>query len=360
MSTLRIAIVGLGTVGQGVVELLRRNADQYASRCGRGLQVAAALVRDSFLPREFSPRGAVITSDPEAFWRVPSDLIVEVAGGVDPARAVVTRALESGRDVVTANKALLAIHAPSLFELAERKRRRLFFEASVAGGVPVIQLVTQALSANTITAFAGILNGTCNFILTQMARGGSYESALKDAQRLGFAEADPTLDVSGRDSVEKLSILASLAFGCAIPPDKILYDGITRVTTDDLKSAAAIGASIKLIASARRTDHGIELWSGPTLLPNDSPLAKVSGAEMALLAKADAVSHMFISGDGAGRFPTASAVVSDILDCARLFDSRPAGRLNPWPIGAPPARIAPMMDTIDQGRSGALIRPLKC
>jgi homoserine dehydrogenase len=261
--------------------------------------------------------------------------------------------------VVTANKAMLAVHAPALFELAERKRRRLFFEAAVAGGVPVIQLVTQALAANKITAFAGILNGTCNFILTQMTRGGSYESALKEAQRLGFAEADPTLDVSGRDSVEKLSILASLVFGGSVAPDKILYDGITKITTDDLKSAAAVGATIKLIASARRTEHGIELWNGPTLLPVDSPLGRITGAEMGLLVKADAVSHMFIAGEGAGRFPTASAVVADILDAARLFDSRPAGRLNAWPVGAPAARIAPMMDTIDQGRSGALIRPLK-
>lgn len=359
MNTLRISIVGLGTVGQGVVELLRRNADLYASRGGRRLEIVAALVRDATRPREFSPAGATITSDAEAFWRMPSDVVVEVAGGAEPGRAVAQRALEAGRDVVSANKATLALHAPALFELAEKQRRRLLFEAAVAGGVPVIHMITQALAANRTLAFAGILNGTCNFILTQMARGGSYDDALREAQRLGFAEADPSLDVSGRDSLEKLSILASLAFGGPIAPGKIMNEGVTKVTAEDLRAAGARGLTVKLLACARRTDYGVELWNGPTLVPADSPLGRVSGSEMGLLVKGDAVSHMFITGDGAGRFPTASAVVGDLVECSRLFDARPSGRLNHWPTGTPEPRLAPMVETLDHGRSGALIRTLK-
>ena len=357
MNSVRVALVGLGTVGQGVVELLRRHAELYASRCGRRVEVVAALVRDTKRPREFPmPPGALVTSDADAFMRVPSDIVVEVAGGTEAGRAIVARSLESGRDAVTANKAMLAVHAPALFTLAEKHRRRLRFEAAVAGGVPVIELVTNCLASNRISSFAGVLNGTCNFILTRMAAGGGYDDALAEAQRRGFAEADPTLDVTGRDSLEKLAILASLAFGAPVAPDKAMTDGITNLTADDLRDAARRGYTIKLLACASINERGLDLWNGPTLVPIDSPLGRVGGADMGLLIRGDATNHIFICGDGAGRFPTASAVVADVLQCARLIDTRPAGPLNPWPIAIAEPRYAPYMETLDTGKRGALIR----
>jgi homoserine dehydrogenase len=359
MNRLRVAIVGLGTVGQGVVDLLRRHAALYERRCGRGIDVVAALVRDVARPREVPlPPGVLVTSNVDEFFGVPADIVVEVAGGVDAARAIIERALSNGRDVVTANKALVAAHGPSLFERAEKHRRRLAFEAAVAGGVPVIQTVTTALGANEVRSFAGILNGTCNFILTAMAAGGTYNEALAEAQRRGFAEADPTLDVSGRDSVEKLAILASLAFGGPVSPDRITCEGITKLTAEDVRDAAKRGLALKLLALGTRTDRGLELWNGPTLIPADNPLARVNGSDMGLLVHADAVKRLFIAGDGAGRFPTASAVVGDILDVARTMGARPDGPLNVWPVGAPAPTLAPLMETIDTGKRGTLIRTL--
>lgn len=344
MPPLRISLIGLGTVGQGVVELINRHRAVYHARTGRELAVVAALVRDPSRLREHTPPGALVTNEPEAFFDEPSDIMVEVAGGIEPARSHIRRAIESGRDVVTANKALLAAHAPELFALAAAHHRRLLFEAAVAGGVPAIRLITDSLASGRIERFAGILNGTCNFILDGLSRGVTYEAALREAQHRGFAEADPTLDVSGDDSFQKLIILASLAFGRPIVPTSdrpIASSGITTVTPDDLAEARRQGGTIKLLAFARRTaENAVELFNGPMFVPDASPLSRVNGSEMGLALRTDSLSDLFMSGDGAGRFPTASAVVADILEAARLYDSRDAGPLNHYPHRSSPAVIS--------------------
>ena len=356
---MRIAIIGLGTVGQGVVALLERHGALYEQRCGRRLSVVAALVRDAGRRREFSPTGnAIVTSDADAFFGVESDLVVEVAGGIEPARAHVLRALASGRDVVTANKALIGAHGEELFAAAEGARRRMLFEAAVAGGVPAVAFVTRGLGANRLRALLGIYNGTCNFIISAMERGGSYDEALREAQRLGFAEADPTLDVSGRDSVQKLAIMATLAFGGAVHPDAIECEGIERLTPTDIKGAMAQDQRIRLVACAGvRADGAVMLWNGPTLVSAHSTLGACTGSNMAIMAYGDAVSWASSAGDGAGRFPTASAVVGDILDVARLHELRPLrGRLNDWPTGAAPIRAVPWEGEVRSGHGGARIR----
>lgn len=338
---MRLALIGLGTVGQGVVELLRRHRSLYAARVGHELEVVAALVRDVSRAREFSPDCALITSDAEAFLATPSDIVIEVAGGIHPTMEHLQRALASGRDVVTANKALLAAHAPELFRLAEKHRRRVLFEAAVAGGVPIIKVMTDSLASNSVQSFAGILNGTCNFILTEMAAGGNYEAAIQEAQRRGFAEADPTLDVSGDDSLQKLCVLASLTFGRPITSTSrsIMSQGITQLTSTHLAEARKAGGTIRLLAFGRRAGDRIECFNGPMFVPGSSPLARVEGSDMGVVVKGDAMSHFCIAGSGAGRFPTASAVVADILEAARLHGSRDVSPLNGYPFASPPATI---------------------
>lgn len=358
---MRIAIIGLGTVGQGVVALLERHADLYAQRCGSRLRVVAALVRDAARAREFSPRdGALVTSNADQFFSVASDLVVEVAGGIEPARTHVLRALRSGRDVVTANKALVGAHGEELFTVAEHSRRRLLFEAAVAGGVPAVAFVTRGLSANRLRALLGIYNGTCNFIISAMEQGGGYADALREAQRLGFAEADPTLDVSGRDSVQKLAIMATLAFGGAVHPDAIECEGVERLTPADIAKAVESDKRIRLVACAGiRADGAVMLWNGPTLVEAHSTLGACIGSNMAIMAYGDAVAWASSAGDGAGRFPTASAVVGDILEVARLRELRPAaGRLNDWPTGAPPLRVVPWDGELRIGTGGARMREI--
>ena len=359
---MRISIIGLGTVGQGVVALLERHRDLYAQRCGCQLQIVAAMVRDASRRREFTPgAGALVTSDREAFFATPSDLVVEVAGGIEPARTHQLEALRSGRDVVTANKALIAAHGEELFAAAEGARRRLFFEAAVAGGVPAVAFVQRALAANRLHALLGIYNGTCNFIISAMERGGSYAEALAEAQRRGFAEADPTLDVSGRDSVQKLAIMATLAFGGAVHPDAIECEGVEKLTPKDISNAAARGMRIRLVAcAAARPDGSVMLWNGPTLVDASSALGSCTDANMAIMAYGDAVSWASSAGDGAGRFPTASAVVGDILEIARLRELRPqTGRLNDWPTGAQPLRTANWDGPAQTGAGGARMREIR-
>jgi homoserine dehydrogenase len=362
MNELRIGMVGLGTVGQGVAELLARHADLYTQRCGHRLTLAACLVRDVSRPRGIAlPEGVLLTSDPVRFLTSEFDILVEVAGGTDMASRLIRTAIESGRDVVTANKALLAVQGHELFDLAERNGRRLSFEAAVAGGVPVIQTVASSLASNRLRGFAGILNGTCNFILTQMARGGTYDAALQEAQRLGFAEADPTLDVSGRDSLEKLCILATLAFGVRLDPASVEQEGITKLTQGDLADAGSRGGTIKLLAIAGHegaSAGSLRVWNGPTLVPHASPLSRVEGSNMGVLFEGDAVSSIFVAGDGAGRLPTASAVVADLLHTAHLLGTRRPGALNIWPVAAQPVTPAPLEAPLVTGQRGARIRSL--
>lgn len=334
---MRIGMIGYGTVGQGVSALLQRHREGYTRHAGAPVSLATILVRDTSRTRDVEPPpGCELTDDAAAFFDTPFDMLVEVAGGLDPAEDYLVRALSDTRDVVTANKALIAAKGESLFAHAEKNRVRIGIEATVAGGVPVIEPITSSLAANRIDLFAGIVNGTCNFILDRLIAGDSYEDAVREAQRLGYAEADPTLDVSGRDSLEKLAIVATIAFGGGIDIDAIPTRGIEGLSADHASSARDAGYAIKLLALARRDqDNRVSLHNGPVLVPIEHPIARVPDADMGVLFGGDAMRNTFIAGSGAGRFPTASAVVADILRLASM-SARRSGTLNRWPIDTPP------------------------
>jgi len=314
-----IGLIGLGTVGGGVAKLLATHADLYTARLGRPVELRGVLVRDraKALARN-AVDASLVTDDADAFFKRDVEIVVEVAGGVDPVGGYVERALQAGKHVVTANKSLLAQRGPQLFALARKHRVAIAFEASCAGGIPVITALQFGLMANRITALYGILNGTCNYILTQMTRHGrTYAEALAEAQKLGYAEADPTLDVCGADAAQKLSILASLAFGAQVLGDRVACEGIDRLEIADIHFAQELGYDIKLLGLAERTDDGrINVGVRPCFLHVDDLLAEVSGAFNALSIYGDALGHSFYYGAGAGEMPTASAVVSDLLNLA--------------------------------------------
>ncbi|MEM1165950.1 MAG: homoserine dehydrogenase [Planctomycetota bacterium] len=344
---MRAIMIGFGTVGQGVCELLIRHRDRYAARLGEPIELAGILVRDAAKPREVAPPpGCVVTDDPHQLFTQPADMLIEVAGGVDTALPHHARALDAGLDIVTANKALVAARGNQLFAHAERTHRRIGIEATVAGGVPILETITTCLAANHITTVAGITNGTCHFIIRAMEQGRDYADALAEAHRIGFAEADPTLDVSGRDSVEKLAIMAALAFGGAVDVDAIPSRGVDQLTLEELHDADEQGMAIRLLGLARRPDDPgapVELVNGPCLVPKDSPLGRCPADEMAVLVQGDAAPRMLIAGAGAGRFPTASAVVADVLKLAQLRGAR-EGTLNPWPTESLSIAPAPAGD----------------
>jgi homoserine dehydrogenase len=316
MEKTKIGIVGLGTVGSGVAKLLLDHGDRTARHAGRTLWVEQVVVRDVSKPRDCDlPKGVLsddltrITGNPEI------KAVAHLVGGLEPARTIMLKLLESGKDVVTANKALLAEHGPELFDRARELGRSIAFEASVAGGIPIITNVSQCLSANQIESLTGILNGTCNFILTQMdEHGADYAEALADAQRLGFAEADPTLDVDGSDAAQKLAILAHLAYGSRVHWKDIPRKGIDTLDVEDMFYAHELGYRIKLLATAELVGKGLELHVSPTLVKIGSPLAEVRGAFNAVSVVGDAVGPLFYHGLGAGQMPTASAVVADLID----------------------------------------------
>lgn len=316
MEKTKIGIVGLGTVGSGVAKLLLDHGDRTARHAGRTLWVEEIVVRDVKKARDCElPAGIVsddltrITSNPEI------KAVAHLVGGLEPARTIMLKLLESGKDVVTANKALLAEHGPELFDRARELGRSIAFEASVAGGIPIICNISQCLSANQIESLTGILNGTCNFILTQMdEHGTSYAAALAEAQRLGYAEADPTLDVDGSDATQKLAILAHLAFGSRTHWKEIPRVGIDKLEVQDIRYARELGYRIKLLAVAQLVGNGLELHVSPTLVKTGTPLAEVRGAFNAVSVTGDAVGPLFFHGLGAGQMPTASAVVADLID----------------------------------------------
>ncbi|MGP9821609.1 homoserine dehydrogenase [Salinarimonas sp. NSM] len=316
---LRVGIAGLGTVGASVARLMARNADGLAMRAGRPMALTAVCARDRGRDRGVDLSRAAWHADPLALARDPNvDCVVELIGGEEgPARALVEAALGAGKHVVTANKALLARHGMALARLAEERGVALAFEASAAGGVPVVKALREALSGNRVARVSGILNGTCNYILTRMeAEGLSFAECLADAQRLGYAEADPTFDVEGFDTAHKLAILTSLAFGVALDPDAIYVEGISKITPLDLRMAAELGYRIKLLGVAERTPTGIEQRVHPTMVPRTSSLAQVMGVTNAVTIDADAVGELSLIGPGAGGDATASAVIADICDVA--------------------------------------------
>ncbi len=316
-----VGMIGCGTVGGGVATLLRDEAELYAQRLGARLQLRRVLVRDS---AKAAHQGLVspdlLTADVEAFFDTPDmAVVIEVAGGVEQALRFVRRALESGRHVVTANKALLAAHGSELFALARSKRCCIAFEASCAGGIPIITALQFGLMANRIEGLFAILNGTCNYILTEMTQKSKpYATALAEAQSAGYAEADPTLDVSGRDAAEKLSILASLAFGESLTGKDVASEGIDRLELDDIRFGAELGYDVKLLAISERwkDERGISANVMPCFISKRTLLGQVHGPYNALVVRGHAVGSTMFYGRGAGRLPTASAVVSDLLNVA--------------------------------------------
>jgi len=317
---LRIGVAGLGTVGAGVLRLLRANADILAQRCGRRLEVAAVSARTRGRDRGVPLEGIRWFDDPVALARDGSlDVVLELIGGAEGvAKAVIEAAIESGRAVVTANKALLAHHGGALAALAEERGAPLFFEAAVAGGIPIVKALREGLAANRIERIHGILNGTCNFILTDMRESGRpFDDVLAEAQRLGYAEADPSFDVDGVDAAHKLAILASLAFGTEVDFAGVHIEGIRHVAPVDIAYAEELGFRIKLLGSARMTENGLEQRVHPAMVSLDAPIAHVEGVLNAVVAKGDFVEDTVYEGQGAGAGPTASAVVADIVDFAR-------------------------------------------
>jgi homoserine dehydrogenase len=317
---LAIGVAGLGTVGAGVLTLLRDNAETVAARAGRPIAVTAVSSRDRSKDRGVSLSGLRWYEDATALANDPGvDVVVETIGGIQGSAADLVRAaLNAGKPVVTANKALLAVHGAEIARLAESKGVPLLFEAAVAGGIPAIKAIREGLAANDLSRVLGILNGTCNYILTQMReRGREFAEALSEAQKLGYAEADPTFDVDGIDAAHKLAILAALAFGRPVDFDAVHVEGIRSVSALDIALAGELGYRIKLLGIARRTEHGIETRVHPCMVPVAHPIARVDGVFNAVVAEGDFVGRIVLEGRGAGAGPTASAIVADLIDIAR-------------------------------------------
>ncbi|AZO54445.1 MAG: homoserine dehydrogenase [Mesorhizobium sp.] len=337
---LRVGIAGLGTVGASVARVLRDKATELTRQCGRDIIVSAVSARDRKRDRGIDLSAANWFDDPVKMAQTAEiDVFVELIGGDEgPARASVKAALEAGRHVVTANKALLAKHGVALAEIAEKKGVLLNYEAAVAGGIPVIKTMREAMAGNSVNRVFGILNGTCNYILTRMeAEGVSFDVVLKDAQRLGYAEADPTFDIEGHDTAHKLSILTSLAFGTRIAANDIYMEGISNITQADIRAAGDLGYRIKLLGVAQRTESGIEQRVHPTMVPTASVIAQVHGVTNAVAIETDILGELLLSGPGAGGNATASAVIGDVADIAK---SRPGFQHGPV-FGRPAKELKP-------------------
>jgi homoserine dehydrogenase len=317
---LRLGIAGLGTVGIGVLRIVRKHAALLQARTGREITITAVCARDRNKDRGVPLSAYAWEDDPVALaTRDDVDLFVELIGGVEgPAKDAVEAALAAGKDVVTANKALLAIHGQSLAEAAEIAGRALRYEAAVAGGIPVIKAMAEGLAGNEITRVMGVMNGSCNYILTRMENAGlSYAEVFAEADGLGYLEADPQLDVGGIDAAHKLAILTSLAFGTRVNFDGISLEGIERVSIDDIRAAADMGYKIKLLGVAQKTGRGLEQRMQPCLVPDTSPLGQLDGGTNMVVIEADSVGQIVLRGPGAGEGPTASAVMADVCDVAR-------------------------------------------
>ena len=335
-----IGIVGLGTVGSGTLTVLQRNGAEIGRRAGRDIRVTRASVRDLSRARDADTQDVEVGDDPWAIVKDPSiDIVCELIGGTTLAKELVLEAIANGKHVVTANKALIAVHGNEVFAAAEKQGVVVAFEAAVAGGIPIIKAIREGLAANQLRSLAGIINGTGNFILTEMRdKGRAFEPVLKEAQELGYAEADPTFDVEGIDAAHKLTILASIAFGIPLQFEKVFTEGIGKIGQQDVQYAEELGYRIKHLGIARKTDAGVELRVHPTLLPERELLAKVDGVMNAVQVEADAVGPTLYYGAGAGGEPTASAVVADIVDVVRTIDAGADTRVPP--LAFQPASIS--------------------
>ena len=329
MKPVKIGLLGLGTVGGGTVKVLTRNASEITRRAGREIHIGVASARDVKRPRICDTTGIRLTTDPFEIVNDPEiQIVVELIGGESPSKELILKALENGKHVVTANKALIALHGNEIFAKASEKGVMVAFEAAVAGGIPIIKALREGLAGNRVEWLAGIINGTCNFILTEMRdKGRDFEDVLKEAQALGYAEADPTFDVEGIDAAHKLTILASIAFGIPLQFSKVYIEGISGITQTDVAYAEALGYRIKHLGIARRTPLGIELRVHPTLIPERRLIANVDGVMNAIVVKGDAVGPTLYYGAGAGAEPTASSVVADIVDVVRTLTSDPENRV---------------------------------
>jgi len=329
MKPINVGLLGIGTVGGGTFTVLKRNEEEITRRAGRPIRITVVADKNVELAKKVTGGACRITDDAFSVVSDPGvDIVIELIGGTGVAKELVLKAIENGKHVVTANKALLAKHGNEIFKAAQDKGVMVAFEAAVAGGIPIVKAVREGLTANRIEWIAGIINGTTNFILSEMRdKGLSFDTALKQAQQLGYAEADPTFDIEGVDAAHKITILASLAFGIPMQFDKAYIEGISKLDAIDIKYAEQLGYRIKLLGITRRTPEGVELRVHPTLIPAKRLIANVEGAMNAVLVQGDAVGATLYYGKGAGAEPTASAVIADLVDVTRVQTADPGNRV---------------------------------
>ena len=329
MNPIQVGLLGIGTVGSGVFNVLQRNQDEISRRAGRGIAVTMVADLDVERAKTIVGPGVQVVNDARAVIANPDiDIVIELIGGYGIAKQLVMEAIAAGKHVVTANKALLAVHGTEIFAAASAKGVMVAFEAAVAGGIPIIKALREGLTANRIQWLAGIINGTTNFILSEMRdKGLDFDAALQDAQRLGYAEADPTFDIEGVDAAHKVTIMSAIAFGIPVQFDKAYVEGITQLAAADIKYAEQLGYRIKLLGITQRTDKGIELRVHPSLVPSKRLIANVEGAMNAVVVNGDAVGTTLYYGKGAGSEPTASAVIADLVDITRLHTADPHQRV---------------------------------
>ena len=326
---INVGLLGIGTVGGGTFTVLQRNAEEIARRAGRPIRITVVADKNLELAKQITGGACRVTGDAFAVVADPEvDIVVELIGGYGVAKELVLKAIANGKHVVTANKALLATHGNEIFKAAQDKGVMVAFEAAVAGGIPIIKAVREGLTANRIEWIAGIINGTTNFILSEMRdKGLSFDTALQEAQRLGYAEADPTFDIEGVDAAHKITILSALAFGIPMQFDKAYIEGISKLDAIDIKYAEQLGYRIKLLGITKRTPEGVELRVHPTLIPSKRLIANVEGAMNAVVVQGDAVGATLYYGKGAGAEPTASAVIADLVDVTRMHTADPLNRV---------------------------------
>ena len=329
MKSIKVGLLGIGTVGSGTFNVLKRNQEEIARRAGRGIEITMVAARNTARATELTNGEVQVVGDPNLVVNDPNiDIVVELIGGYELAKDLVLKAIANGKHVVTANKALIAMHGNEIFKAAQEKGVMVAFEAAVAGGIPIIKALREGLTANRIDWIAGIINGTTNFILSEMRdKGLDFAVVLKEAQRLGYAEADPTFDIEGVDAAHKLTIMASIAFGIPVQFEKAHVEGITKLQAIDIKYAEQLGYRIKLLGITRQTAAGIELRVHPTLIPTRRLIANVEGAMNAVMVRGDAVGETLYYGKGAGAEPTASAVIADLVDITRLATADPEHRV---------------------------------
>ncbi|BFO54481.1 MULTISPECIES: homoserine dehydrogenase [Comamonadaceae] len=351
MKPIQVGLLGIGTVGSGVFNVLRRNQEEIRRRAGRGIEIAMVADLDVERARSVAGSSVQVVNDARAVIANPDiDIVVELIGGYGVAKALVMEAIAAGKHVVTANKALLAVHGTEIFAAASAKGVMVAFEAAVAGGIPIIKALREGLTANRIQWIAGIINGTTNFILSEMRdKGLDFDVVLKEAQRLGYAEADPTFDIEGVDAAHKATIMSAIAFGIPVQFDKAYVEGITKLAAADIRYAEQLGYRIKLLGIAKRREGGVELRVHPSLVPSKRLIANVEGAMNAVVVQADAVGTTLYYGKGAGSEPTASAVIADLVDIARLAAADPEHRV---------PHLAFQANTLDEAREALPVLPM--